>query len=139
MGFKHSYDEMLDKAYKSLPTVSAKTTRFEVPSITGSIQGNKTLLTNLNQVADKLGRPPEHLVKFLSKDLATTSDTKNNTTTFVGKFNSKLLNEKIQKYLKEFVTCQQCGKPDTKLIKEKGITFKRCEACGAKSTVRSIK
>lgn len=136
---KYTYEEMLDRAYKKLPTITKKSTRFEVPSVTGSLQGNKTLVTNLLQISNKLGRDINHLTRFLNRELATTSTTKNGVITFVGKFNSKVLNEKINKYIKEFVTCSQCGKPDTQIIKEKGVTFKRCEACGAKSTVRSIK
>ena len=65
MAWKHTYEEMLDKAYKNLPTISKKTTRFTVPSITGSIQGNKTIVTNLTQIATKLDRQVSHLTKFL--------------------------------------------------------------------------
>ena len=73
------------------------------------------------------------------KSLATTGEWKGSKFYFIGKFNSRVLNEKIEKYVKEFVTCTQCGKPDTELHKEKGITFKQCQACGARSSVRSIK
>ena len=139
MEFKHTYKEMLDKAYENFPEVSKNTTRFEVPLGTGSLQGKKTIVNNLAQIASKLGRELPHLVKFLSKELATTSEIKQNSVVFVGKFNSALLNEKISKYVKEFVLCSQCSKPDTELIKDRNITFKRCEACGAKSTVRTIK
>lgn len=139
MAFKHTYEDMLKRAYKALPEVSKTTTRFEIPSVKGSIQGKKTIVTNLTQIANKLGRELRHLVKFLSKELATTSNIEQNSVNFVGKFGSKSLNEKLDKYVKEFVLCSQCGKPDTKIIKDRNITFKRCEACGAKSTVRSIK
>ncbi len=110
-----------------------------MPSVKGSIQGNKTIVTNLVQIATKLGREKNHLQKFLLRELATTGAVVKDKITFVGKFGSKVLNERINKYVKEFVLCDQCGKPDTKLPKERGVTFKRCEACGAKSTVRTIK
>ncbi len=138
MAWKHTYEKMLERAYKNLPAVSKKTTRFEVPSVTGSIQGNKTIVTNLSQISNKLGRPQKHLLKFLLRELATTGSGKE-TVTFIGKFSSKALNEKIDKYIKEFVLCDQCNKPDTKLLKDRGVTFKQCEACGARSTVRTIK
>ena len=130
---------MLKKAYASLPKVSQTTSRFEVPRISGGFEGNRTLVKNLKQISSKLGRDVTHISKFLVKSLATTGEWKKNNFYFVGKFNSKRLNEAIEKYVKEFVTCKQCGKPETTLIKEKGITFKQCQACGARSSSRSIK
>jgi translation initiation factor 2 subunit 2 len=139
MAFKHTYEQMLDKLYKKLPKSKATSSRFEIPKVQGRIQGNRTIITNLQQIAKALRSKPEHLMKFLLRELATTGDMKTGGTLFVGKFGSTFLNKKIEKYVKEFVLCSQCGKPDTSLMKEKGITFKKCEACGAKSSVRTLK
>lgn len=139
MAFKYTYEQMLDRLYKILPKSKVSTTRFEIPKVEGSVQGNKTIITNLKQIAKKLSRDDDHLLKFLNRELATPGEIKTGGTIFVGKFGSNLLNEKIDKYVKEFVLCEQCKKPDTVLSKEKGITFKRCEACGARASVRSLK
>tara|TARA_Y100000034_G_C6906923_1_gene421172 strand:- start:1302 stop:1721 length:420 start_codon:yes stop_codon:yes gene_type:complete len=139
MAWKHKYEDMLKEAYKKLPTISKTTSRFEIPTISGGFEGNRTTINNLNQIASKLGRDIKHLKKFLLRELATTGEDKGKKFIFIGKFNSKLINEKIQKYVKEFVVCKQCEKPDTTLKKDKGITFKQCQACGARSSVRSIK
>jgi len=50
--------------------------------------------------------------------------------------NSAKVNDKIESYVKEFVLCTECKKPDTEIITEKGIKFKHCLACGAKSPIR---
>jgi len=139
MAWKYKYEELLKRAYKNLPKISKTTTRFEVPAVSGRFEGNRTIVSNLNQISKKLDRDVKHLTKFLLKALATTGELKNNNFYFVGKFNSRRLNEKLDKYVKEFVTCTQCKKPDTSLQKSKGITFKQCQACGARSSVRSIK
>ncbi len=139
MAFKHTYKQMLDRAFKNLPKSKNITTRFDIPKVTGSLQGNKTIITNLSQISKILRRPESHIFKFLLRELATTGDMKKGGTIFIGKFSSGILNTKIEKYVKEFILCNQCKKPDTKLIKEKGITFKHCEACGARSSVRSLK
>ncbi len=139
MAWKHKYEDLLTNAYKNLPKISKTTTRFEIPVVSGRFEGNRTLVSNLNQISKKLDREVKHLTKFLLKALATTGELKNNNFYFVGKFNSKRLNEKLGQYIKEFVTCTQCKKPDTSLKKSKGITFKQCQACGARSSVRSIK
>jgi len=138
--WKHKYKEMLDRAFKQMPASKKSEGRFEIPLVKGRIQGNRTIITNLAQIAKQLSRLQNHLLKFLLRELATTGECKDSgATIFIGKFGSSVLNTKIEKYVKEFLLCDQCKKPDTELIKEKGITFKRCEACGAKSSVRSLK
>lgn len=139
MAWKYTYEEMLDRAFKNLPEQTAASSRFEIPEVKGSVQGNRTVVSNIQQIAKALSRPVEHLLKFMLRELATTGDLKEGNAIFMGKFGAAMLNQKIVKYVKEFVTCEQCGKPDTTLTKDKGITFKRCEACGAKKSVRSIK
>ena len=47
--------------------------------------------------------------------------------------------ESLQTAQSRFEEVISSGKPDTELHKEKGITFKQCQACGARSSVRSIK
>ncbi len=138
MAFKHTYEEMLDKAYEDLPKVEAELSRFEIPDIKGITQGNKTFVKGFAQIATKLRRDIKHLLKFMLRELATTGDFDGTNVTFVGKFRNDFLAEKISKYVKEFVLCGQCGKPDTDLKKERGLTFKVCEACGAKLAVRTL-
>jgi translation initiation factor 2 subunit 2 len=139
MAWKHKYEDMLKKAYKKLPEIKESDARFEIPKVHGRLQGNKTIITNFSQIASYLRRDESHFLKFMVRELATTSETNNGSTTFVGKHPPAMLNTKVEKYVKEFVICQQCGKPDTELISEKNTAFKRCEACGSKATVRSIK
>lgn len=139
MAFKHKYEDMLKKAYKLLPKVEAIESRFEIPKVHGRLQGNKTIITNFSQIANHLRRDEGHFLKFLLMELATTGEVNGGTATFIGKHSPTNINVKVEKYVKEFVVCKQCGKPDTELITKKDATFKRCEACGAKTSVRSIK
>ena len=139
MVWKYKYEDMLKRAYELLPKIKSINNRFEIPKVHGRLQGNQTILTNLYQITNYLRRDINHLFKFMLRELATTGEIKNNLVIFNGKFTPTMLNSKIEKYVKEFVLCNQCGKPDTELIKEKGLTIKRCEACGARSSVRTIK
>jgi len=41
------------------------------------------------------------------------------------------LYEIIDAYIKEYVICSECGRPDTHLIKSDRILTLRCDACGA--------
>jgi translation initiation factor 2 subunit 2 len=139
MAWKHKYEDMLKKAYKLLPEVKTSDSRFEIPQVHGRLQGNRTILTNFGQIASHLRREDSHFLKFMLRELATTGELASGTATFNGKFAPSMLNKKVEKYVKEFIFCEKCGKPDTELMIENGTTFKRCEACGSKATVRSIK
>ena len=50
---------------------------------------------------------------------------------------SAKINQKVEEYVKEFVLCRECKKPDTELIREDRLSFIHCLACGAKHSVRS--
>ncbi len=139
MAWKHNYDELLKKARSQLPSVVFEKKRFEVPRVRGLVQGNKTIINNFKTITDYIARKPEHLMKYLLRELATQGDINGPRAVFTGRFSSTALNEKVNKYVNEFVKCKECGKPDTKLVKEDRLTFIKCMACGGKKPVRSIK
>jgi len=129
------YEKLLGKARKELPEKSVKTERFEVPKVRGHIQGNKTVISNFHQIADAIGREQEHMPKFILKELATPGELKSKAVIIGRKVSASMINEKIQAYVNKYVLCGECGKPDTKLIKEKSITFLKCTVCGAKQPI----
>lgn len=126
------YDELLKRAKKLLPEKSEEHKRFEVPKVRGRIQGKKTIVSNIKSISDFIARPETMLFKFLLKELATKGVKEGNFYTFNGRFNSTLINERIQKFVNEFVNCRECKKPDTKLSKQDRVIFLKCMACGAK-------
>lgn len=131
-----TYNQLLEQAYKDIKPIIGKSERFEIPKIQGHLQGTKTILTNLQQIASYLRRNQNHLLKFLLKELATSGAIKRNQVILQRKISSAKINEKIEQYTKEFVICKECQKPDTELLKEHGFSFVHCLACGAKHSVR---
>lgn len=131
-----SYEQLLDRAYSKVKVIEGSGERFEVPKIEGFFEGKKTILTNLQQVASRLRRKPEHLLKFLLKELAVKGKEEEGRVIIVGKTSSKKINPKIEHYVNEFVICRECGKPDTELTKNDRNTMIHCLACGAKHPVR---
>ena len=132
------YEKMLENAYKKVKQVSDKESkRFEVPKIRGAFEGKKTILINFFQIADYIRRKHEHFQKFILKELATTGYRDGDRLILNMKVPSAKINHKIEEYLKEFVLCKECKKPDTELIKENRLNFVHCLACGAKHSVRS--
>ena len=127
---------MLERARQKLPETAAGNSRFEVPKVRGHIQGNKTIISNFSQIANDIGRPIEHFLKYILKELATPGEIKPTALIIGTKISASRINEKIEQYVREFVLCPECKKPDTKLIKEDKITYLKCTACGAKHTIK---
>jgi translation initiation factor 2 subunit 2 len=132
-----SYENLLDNAFKEIKQPEGNGERFEIPKVEGRFEGKKTIITNFAQIADTLRRPQDHITKFLSKETATQTMIDGDRLILNNKIPSAKLNPKIEQYTKEFVICNECGKPDTELKREERITFKHCLACGAKHPVRS--
>lgn len=131
-----NYKQLLEEAYSKVKQVTSSGRRFEIPKISGHFEGKKTILTNFFTIASHIRRKPEHLLKFLLKELATSGNTKGDKLILNNKVPSSKINLKIEQYAKEFVLCKECKKPDTELIKEGRLNFLRCLACGAKHSVR---
>jgi len=131
-----TYESLLDEAYKKVKQVEGTGERFEISKIEGLYEGKKTILTNFMQIASHLRRKPEHIQKFLLRELATSGNMDGERLILNNKIPREKIDQKIEAYVKEFVLCKECGKPDTEIIKEDRLTFLHCLACGAKHSVR---
>lgn len=130
------YESLLNEAYSKVKVVEGKGGRFEIPNIEGHIEGKKTVLTNFLAIASHIRRDPEHFQKFILKELATSGQMEGERLILNNKIPSAKINAKVEQYVKEFVICKECGKPDTELKKENRLNFINCLACGAKHPVR---
>ena len=130
---------MLKKAREELPEVVFEIERFEIAKVIGHLQGNKTIISNFVSIANTLRRPVDHMMKYILKLLATPGNIRGKSMIFGSKLAASKINDKIKQYAHDFVLCKECGKPDTKMIKEGAFTYLRCQACGAKYTIKDIK
>ena len=131
------YEKLLNEAYGKVKQINVSSNRFEIPKIQGHFEGRKTILTNFFQIASHIRRNPEHFQKFILKELAASGQREGDRLVLNTKVPSSKIIQKIEQYVKEFVLCKECGKPDTELKKEDRLTFIKCLACGAKHSVRS--
>ena len=131
------YKKALKRARETLPEAVFEKERFEIPKVKGHLQGNKTIISNFKQIASVLGRPVEHLQKYVLKEIAAPGELRPSGLIIGTKIAASRINEKIKQYADEFVFCPECGKPDTKLIKEGDFLYLKCEACSAKKPVKS--
>ena len=132
------YKDMLKEVRKDIPELLFIKERFETPKVLGHIQGNRTIISNFLQIASTLRRDVNHLLKYVLKELATPGEIKKSGALILGtKVPASRINEKIKQYANEFVLCSECGKPDTTIIKEDGMNYMKCTACGAKNIVKA--
>lgn len=139
MGDIMEYEELLKRVREDLPTDLDKGERFEMPVAKSFIEGNRTMLNNIGQIANYLNRDVQHLMKFLAKELATSGNIEGNRAVFVGKFKNYVINEKIVLYVNTYVKCRECGSPDTHFEKDGRVLIMKCMACQAKRPLPKIK
>jgi translation initiation factor 2 subunit 2 len=135
---KSDYKELLKRAHDQLPPEVFESKRFEIPKIRSGTIGMRTYIVNYREIADALNRDPLHLLRYLSREMATAGSIDGARAIFHGKFTADTLSGLIHHYEQEFVICPVCKRPDTKIIKEKRFSFLSCDACGAKSSIKAI-
>ena len=132
-----NYEQLLDTAYENVE-LSEECERFEIVKVKGHHEGVRTIISNFGKVVACLRRRPEHVLKFLGKELGIQGEIKGERLVLSRRVSSKDVNTKIEKYAKTYVICSKCRKPDTELGDEGGKLFVRCLACGNKKEVHKI-
>ena len=135
---KYNYDELLKRACSQMPQVSVKRERLELPRLLITNVGMRTMITNFKEVADVLNRDPQHILKFLTREMATAATFHESRAIFQGKFRRDSFERLLQRDMERFVTCPVCNRPDTKVVKEKRLSFLVCNACGARSSIKQL-
>lgn len=133
------YKQLLKKAQPELPETSSNSERFQLEKVKGHLEGNKTILGNLNKIAKSFNRELDHLLKYLLRELATPGKLVGDRVILGTKVPASLINKKIKQYASEFVFCHECGKPDTKIISKKDAQYLKCQACGAEHIIKRLK
>jgi translation initiation factor 2 subunit 2 len=135
---KYNYDELLKRACSQMPEVSLKRERLELPRLLITTVGMRTVISNFKEVADVLDRNPQHILKFLTREMATAATFHDSRAIFQGKFRRDSFERLLQRYMDSFVVCPVCKRPDTKIVKEKRLSFLVCNACGARSSIKQL-
>ncbi len=133
-----NYDELLKKACAQMPEVSAKRERLELPRLMVNTAGMRTTISNFKEISDALDRDPQHILKFLTREMATAATFQDSRAIFQGKFRSDSFERLLQRYMDNYVVCPVCKRPDTRIVKERRLSFLVCNACGAKSSIKQL-
>jgi len=130
------YDQMLDRLYMQLPQKEKGGERFEIPKLDSYLQGHKTVVKQFTQAMKAVGRDEKHVLKFITKELGTAATVSEGRLVLNGKFFAEQINKMFTNYVKIFVLCPECNRPDTKFSDQHGVKMLKCEACGALSPIR---
>jgi translation initiation factor 2 subunit 2 len=133
-----NYEDLLKRACAQMPQVSEKRERLELPSFYMNTVGMRTIISNFKEISDALDRDPQHVIKFLTREMATAATFADSRAIFQGKFQRDSFERLLLRYLEGYVTCPVCKRPDTRIVKEKRLSFLVCNACGAKSSIKQL-
>jgi translation initiation factor 2 subunit 2 len=125
------YDARLDRAMAETPDFSASESRLSIPDAAAQTDGAFTRLTNVGEIADALNRSVDHLHRSIQRELGTNAQLSEGVSRYNGDFSGDDFDAAVRAYVAEYVTCSECGLPDTRLEREDGTMMLRCEACGA--------
>ncbi len=127
-----NYEAALDRAYDVLPDQPREAgERLSIPEPEGQTDGAFTRLTNLEAIADALSRDAQHLHSAIQREFGTNGQFDGGEARYNGSFDIADFQAAIDAYTAEYVTCSECGLPDTVLKTEDGVDMLRCQACGA--------
>ena len=133
-----SYHDLLHRLRVKMGTPAKSTgIRLELPEPQVIWVGNKTILRNFADYPRLLRRDANKILMFLAKELATAASIDGERAIFIGRKDKQSFAVLLNRYMRDYVLCPVCGSPDTKVEKAKRLQFLLCEACGAKSSLKS--
>jgi translation initiation factor 2 subunit 2 len=131
------YLKLLKRAKENMPDLKKEGERFEIPKA-DVVTGKQTVIKNFLDISKTLRRDPKHIAKFLFKEIAVPGSMNGNELVLQGRVLPSMINQRIAEYTKEFVFCNECGKADTMVQKADRTLILKCEACGARRSLRVI-
>ena len=133
---KNDYEKLLKRIENGISQKSDSVNRFELPMVDVTWEGKKTILRNFIEFPKAFRRDPTIILQYLSKEFAVPAERIGDAAMFIGKRDPDDFTRLLKIYVKDYIECPTCKSPDTRIEKEKRISFLNCEACGAKSTIK---
>ncbi|EEQ31613.1 eukaryotic translation initiation factor 5 [Microsporum canis] len=105
--------------------------------IEGKGNGIKTVVVNLNSVAQSLSRPPSYLIKYFGFELGAQANSKPTDDRWIinGAHDAPKLQDYLDGFIAKFVLCKKCKNPETDVVIKDQAIILDCKACGERSDV----
>jgi len=143
---EYPYTVLLDRIFRKLtennPTLISKESHSLPPPQTALHGSKKTGWGNFKKICDELNRKPEHVKLFFLTEMNTTGNMDGSNSFIIkGRWRPKQIESLLKKYIKEYVTCNNCRSPQTVMEKDNAMRLHvlTCKVCGASRSVTRIK
>ena len=133
---EYDYEALLKKAKCNLPEHVSDGERFQMPEPDLFIEGKTTVFRNFGEYADAFRREPEAILAYLLRELGTAGNLDGKRAVFKSRLVNEQVKSRLKAYFNTFVVCSECGKPDSRLVKDGRVLILECEACGAHRPVK---
>jgi len=121
--------------------------RYTMPVMQIKVEGAtkmiKTVLTNITDVCQAIGRPPDYLLTYLGQELSANSKLEKETEKayVTGAMEEKQIQALVFKFIQETVQCGNCKNPETTVHiegkKKNMILYLTCKGCGSRTDLDS--
>jgi translation initiation factor 5 len=115
--------------------------RYKMEKLQSKIEGKgngiKTVIVNLNSVAQSLSRPPEYVIKYFGFELGAQANAKPTDDRWIinGAHDAPKLQDYLDGFIDKFVLCKKCKNPETDVVIKDSRIVLDCKACGQRSEV----
>jgi translation initiation factor 2 subunit 2 len=138
--FKNTYTtpKLLDRAYTLLKKENKNKKAFVKPQMANI--NRKSYITNFIMFCSSINREPDHVMKFLIKDMNTDisliregniGSDEYTGLKFNNLFRSNQIMNSITNYMKTYVLCELCKSGETNIVKIDRINYIQCDSCKA--------
>jgi translation initiation factor 2 subunit 2 len=134
-----SYEALLKRAKEAMPKPITSGERFQIPDAELISEGKTTVLRNFLDLTTAISRDPNQVLQYLLRELGTAGALEERRVVFKGKVTATQVADRVKSYIDTYVTCSECGRPDTRLVKEDRVAILECDACGARRPVKMVK
>ena len=134
-----SYEALLQRAKGAMPKPLTSGERFQIPDAELISEGKTTVLRNFIDITTAINREPNQVLQYLLRELGTAGSLEERRVVFKGKVTAQQVADRVKSYIDTYVTCSECGRPDTRLVKEDRVAILECDACGARRPVKMVK
>jgi translation initiation factor 2 subunit 2 len=132
----YDYESLLKRAKANLPEHTNDGERFQLPEPDLFIEGKTTVFRNFVDLAEALRRSPDDILAYLLRELGTAGNLDGRRAVFKSRLGTEQVKTRLKAFVNTYVLCSECGRPDSKLVKDGRVLILECEACGAHRPVK---
>lgn len=110
--------------------------RYKRPVAIIDIQSGKTIITNLNDIAQAINTKPSHILYFIQLEKSTSVTNKGEIKIILLK---SVVEDLIEKYIAKYILCNICKYPELETKKINKKLYFNCKACGNSKEVEKNK